>query len=89
VLLSLAQAAEATGRSTDHLRRAIRAGKIEATKGGEKGGYQVTPEALLAAGYELKQPETEGPTEKPAQDDTALLVQEPEPTGPGVESAGR
>lgn len=52
---SITQAAAATGRSPDSVRRAIRAGKLEATK--LDAGYSITADALAAwAGKPLTSP---------------------------------
>ena len=64
---TIKQASEATGKSTDAIRRAIKTGKISTTRSPLNDAYEMTLEALIRAGFTLKnQPTTTQPA--PAQD---------------------
>jgi methyl-accepting chemotaxis protein len=54
--LTLREAADATGKSTHILRRAMLSGRLAHRRDGDasNAGYITTVEALLAAGYELR-----------------------------------
>ena len=51
---TIAQAAEATGKSVYVIRRAIKAGKIQTTRNPLNDAYEMTLEELLKAGFDLK-----------------------------------
>ena len=56
---TIKQASEATGKSTDAIRRAIKSGKISTTRSPLNDAYEMTLEALIRAGFTLKnQPTT-------------------------------
>jgi Tfp pilus assembly protein PilW len=48
------EAAVATGMSTSAIRRAIKAGKIQTTRHPITNAYEMSAEALIAAGYHLR-----------------------------------
>jgi hypothetical protein len=53
-LFTIDGAAQATGKSTDQIRRAIRSKKLEASIDPTTRGYRITLTALLDAGFMLK-----------------------------------
>jgi len=69
-VLTLTEAAKVTGRSTHHLRRAMIAGKLGYTRGGDGAAapYLTKVADLIAAGYELQAPD-----ERPRHDDSATI----------------
>jgi len=58
-------AAEATGKSPDQIRRAIRAKKLAASEDPTNGAYVITTSALLAAGFMLETPPPVTATQAP------------------------
>jgi len=68
------EAAVATGMSTSAIRRAIKAGKIQATRHPITNAYEMSAEALIAAGYQLR--DTSAPAEqKPQSIDSSAEVE--------------
>lgn len=68
---TIAEASRATGKSTDQIRRAVRAGKIASTRDPDNGAYLMSLEALLAAGFDLR-PQITAP---PAANDLATKLE--------------
>lgn len=65
---TIKNAAEATGKSADQIRRAIRAKKLEATEDPTTGAYRITTSGLLAAGFMLERTPPENATQTPPND---------------------
>jgi hypothetical protein len=67
---TISEASKATGKSTDQLRRAVKAGRIATTRDPSNGAYLMTAEALLAAGIDLR---PQAPATPPSSDLVAKL----------------